>query len=278
MKKLFRWLNAPLVFVLLVFSIVSLESFKTYFFDREINAQANTAFEDLQNKDTRMEASTKESWQLKILPLDYTLPLGWAQKMLDVNKGRFRVYTYFQKEAGVYTMSAPTQDGSHFLVNSYLVGYKPFHVDNVMLPLYTISKRKRYQLDEKQYAGNLEVWQSSKEAYKRLNGDCEDHALLLADWLIALGYDARVTIGTMDGEGHAWVTLFKNGKAFLLESTKKSIRRSIKAYPLASLFRQYRPTFMFNREFFWAKNTHHLTTENYSKNNWRKVSQYSAIN
>ena len=60
-----------------------------------------------------------------------------------------------------------------------------------MTPLYTLAQRKRYQLDAKQYAGRSEVWQTSRQAFFYPRGDCEDHAIALADWLIEMGEDAR---------------------------------------------------------------------------------------
>ena len=90
------------------------------------------------------------------------------------------------------------------------------HVANPVLALYTVARRKRYQYDHITYPGRSEVWQSSQQAFYSAVGDCEDHAILLADWLIGLGYDARVAVGDYDGAGHAWVVLFAEGQEFLL--------------------------------------------------------------
>ena len=66
-----------------------------------------------------------------------------------------------------------------------------------------------------------EIWQNSRQAYLHTRGDCEDHAIILADWLIALGHDARVVLGNHRGGGHAWVVLFQDGREMILEATSK---------------------------------------------------------
>ena len=174
---------------------------------------------------------------------------------------------------GVINMSAPSLTGDHHLVNSYLEGYYPYFVENPMIPLYVLSKRKQYQLDADQYRGREEVWQTSREAFSFSRGDCEDHALILADWLIAIGEDARVVLGDYRGGGHAWVVLFKSGQEFLLEATKKDGVGRNRAYPLATLHTEYHPRIMFNRNEFWENNGSKYTTR-YSGSGWRLQSRY----
>jgi len=159
-----------------------------------------------------------------------------------------------------------------YFVNSYLIGFQPFKAKNNWLPLYTIAQRKTYQLDSVQY-GDKEVWQNSAQAYANLRGDCEDHAILLADWLIAEGIEARVVIGTYNGSGHAWVVSFVDGNTFLLEATKKRVGKSWNHYPLASLASGYQPEFMFDREFFWVNNGN-TQTSNYSGQQWVKTAKF----
>ena len=177
-------------------------------------------------------------------------------------------------EGKTYTMSAPGIDERQHLVNAYLVGYQPFETRNVMLPMYILSRRKSYVLDEMQYDGRTEVWQTSREAFFFSSGDCEDHAVALADWLIEMGEDARVVLGLHGSGGHAWVVLFKDGKEFILEATRKGGVARESAYPLASLYPSYQPEYMFNREHFWANTGTRLTTR-YSGNDWSMRSRYS---
>lgn len=215
-----------------------------------------------------------KGYELEVLPIHYTLS-NWAlhQTMMQQN-GVSQSVTYSIKDIGTYTMSSPAINGNHYLVNTYLEGYAPFAIDNVMVPLYILSQRKRYQLDASQYAGREEVWQSSRQAFYYPRGDCEDHAIVLADWLIENGHDARVVIGDVTrGGGHAWVVLFKHGKQYLLEATQKSGLSATKPYPLAVLYTDYHPQFMFNRDYFW-ENTGSKYTTQYDGSQWHRNSHY----
>ena len=88
-----------------------------------------------------------------------------------------------------------------------------------------------------------------------------------------MGEDARVVVGDMKGTGHAWVVLFRDGREYLLEATKKYGVSRNKPYPLAALYKDYHPEFMFNRDYFWVNNGTKYTTR-YSDNNWEKKSRY----
>lgn len=178
-------------------------------------------------------------------------------------------------KANVVTGSALGLDNKHHFSNSYLIGFAPFEADKMWIPLYTLSKKLTYQYDEKQYNGLLDVWQNSKQAFFNTRGDCEDHAIALSDWLIEMGFDARVAVGTYKSEGHAWVIVFKEGKEYLLEATEKSKSAVWTNYPLARLQSNYRPEYMFNREYFWVNSGSRYTTR-YSGNHWRKVSRYKG--
>ncbi|MDO9225978.1 MAG: hypothetical protein Q8M09_15350 [Pseudomonadota bacterium] len=106
-----------------------------------------------------------------------------------------------------------------------------------------------------------------------LRGDCEDHALALADWLIGLGKDARVVLGHGLGGGQAWVVVREGEKTFLLEATdKRRVRRW--AYPLAELHPEYQPESMFNRHLWW-ENSGGLTTD-YARDQWVPRAVYLA--
>ena len=170
---------------------------------------------------------------------------------------------------------APGMDLKFHISNSFLEGYAPFITDNLWMPLHVIADKKTYALDEIQFGGYKEVWQTSSQAYIYTRGDCEDHAIALADWLIELGQDARVVVGEHNGEGHAWVVLFKDDKEYLLESTQK--RNLKKVFPLAALEINYRPKMMFNRDDFWL-NTGSEFTSNYSSDRWVKQSRYIRKN
>lgn len=178
---------------------------------------------------------------------------------------------WIDSSKGISAMSAYGTDYKHHIANSYLVGIRPFAVDNDWLPLYLLAQRKTYQLDQKQY-NVIELWQNSAQAFKNLRGDCEDHAIALADWLISEGLDARVVLGTYKDGGHAWVVVFKDDQVYLLEATSKRLSNSWSHYPLAKLARNYKASFMFNRDSFWRANQ--KQTRNYDENNWKLVSTF----
>lgn len=219
-------------------------------------------------------------YSVDILPLSISRGDSEINKMLRA-RDKFNypiVYWYSRndEEALIYTMSASGVDGKQKLVNVYLEGYEPFPADNVMIPLLVLSQRKSYLLDSVHYFGRQDVWQSSRQAYLYSRGDCEDHALILADWLIAMGEDARVVVGTWDGEGHAWVSLMKDGQEYLLEATKKSGLGRNKPYPLASLHTNYVPEYMFNDRYFWV-NTGTKYTPRYAEIAWEKRSRFNYL-
>ncbi|WP_444911721.1 transglutaminase domain-containing protein [Microbulbifer sp. EKSA008] len=171
------------------------------------------------------------------------------------------------------TASARGLDQQHHFANSYLVGFKPFKTQQLWVPLYTLAMNKEYQYDHLQYAGLSDIWQTSRQAYYQKRGDCEDHAILLADWLIELGVDARVALGTHKGQGHAWVVAILNDQEYLLEATSKRRQTSWQAMPLAALAEGYDAEFQFNRHFFWAKKNP-TPTRQYRGNHWVKKSQF----
>ena len=181
------------------------------------------------------------------------------------------VYWKF-RQPDVVSATASAADKHHYFVNSYLIGYQPFKADAFWQPFYTVASRKVYQLDSRQY-GLKEIWQNSAQAYRNTRGDCEDHAILLADWLIETGIDARVVLGDYKGGGHAWVVAYMKGEAFLLEATSKRRHRSWNAYPKALLSRHYQPRVMFNRDSFWI-NTGSRDTRDYSGSHWQVASTF----
>lgn len=210
---------------------------------------------------------------LEILPIGLTKSEQAVKRMLARGAKTGGIYTYSYTGVGEYTMSAQNLEREQRLVNSYLEGFEPFKVDNVFLPMQILARRKTYQYDHEQYKGRTEVWQTSRQAFYYTRGDCEDHALALADWLIAMGEDARVVLGTVkDGGGHAWVVLFKDGQEYLLEATQKRGLRRLRSYPLAKLETRYQPEYMFNHEYFWTNKGSKYTTD-YRSSQWVQKSR-----
>lgn len=175
----------------------------------------------------------------------------------------------FERE--VVTTVAPGFDLRHHFANAFLVGYVPYRDVAPWVPLAALARSKAYAFDHDQFPGRMEIWQTSREAFYYPTGDCEDHAIALADWLIGLGHDARVVIGRMKGEGHAWVVLHDGGRTYLLEATNK---RPGQALPLASRLPEYQPEAMFNRDTYWVNAGSVLTTD-YRGPHWQPRSAFT---
>lgn len=186
-------------------------------------------------------------------------------------------YVWHNSAGGVFAFAARGVDKNYHFSNSYLTGFLPFTTDKIWVPLATLAQRKIYQYDHVRYGRNMQdIWQNSEQAYLNSHGDCEDHAIILADWLIGLGYDARVAIGQLPEGGHAWVVLFYNNKEYLLEATSKRRPRSLNDFKLAKLETDYRPKYMFNRDHFW-ENTGSVFTTRYSGGNWQKHAEFRRL-
>lgn len=185
--------------------------------------------------------------------------------------GRWAAFTW-QFGGRDVALVAPGLDARHHFAQAYLVGYLPHPGVEAWVPLATLARRKRYRFDHESHGG-AEVWQTSRQAWHLPEGDCEDHAIALADWLIGLGLDARVAVGTWRGGGHAWVVLFEGGRTYLLEATHK---RPSRAMPLAATMTDYRPTAMFDRERYWV-NTGPAQTTDYAGPAWQVRSRFERL-
>lgn len=191
---------------------------------------------------------------------------GQIQPLAEQLPEQRRWYAQGWRVGGVpVTTVAPGTDRKHHFVNSFLVGFVPMQNVPPWVPHHLIAKRKKYLLDKTQY-GVEEMWQTSREAMASPYGDCEDHAIALADWLIGIGKDARVVLGRARGEGHAWVVVVDRDTTWLLEATDKRRLRHW-SYPLAKLHTDYLPQEMFNRQHWW-RNTGGATV-NYVGSHWQ---------
>ena len=173
------------------------------------------------------------------------------------------------------TATAFGVDRRHHFVNAYLEGFRPFWTQQLWVPLYTIAHKLEYQRDVLQYPGLPDVWQSSQQAFYNTAETVKTTAIILADWLISMGYDARVVLGDLEGDGHAWVVVLHEGREFLLEATSKRKDMDWSVYPLAGLQTDYRPEHMFNRRFFWTNQGSKFTTR-YSGGQWLRQSRYES--
>ncbi len=259
--------------IFIIFLLYIAQEIRTALFESKINHQIEEAFKNTTDDYQKISASGN---YIEILRDGNK----FAEKQIHLH---FKNRSRNEMTAGVAywsfgnyppeTASAFGTDYLHHFVNHYLVGYAPFQTEYLWMPHYTISMRLKYQLDAQQYGGFKEVWQNSKEAFYNTRGDCEDHALALTDWLIEMGLDARVVLGSYKNDGHAWVVIFMKDDVFLLESTSKQKNNNWRHYPLARFESNYHPKYMFNRDFFWL-NTGSIYTTSYEGNNWVKKSRF----
>ena len=77
----------------------------------------------------------------------------------------------------------------------------------------------RYISDLKQF-GRQDHWMPPEEFERRRQGDCDDWALWTWRQLMHLGYPSRFVCGCAGryGAGHAWVTIERDGRTFIVES------------------------------------------------------------
>ena len=211
--------------------------------------------------------ATKGGWQFS------TTQLKQKITQLPANL-KHQFYTWSNQHNIEITGSATGVDLNPYFVNSYLVGYKPFDTKSIWQPLATLALRKTYVLDHVLYGPKFsEIWQNSRQAYAYTRGDCEDHAIILADWLIAMGHNARVVLGEYKNGGHAWVVLFKNNKEYILEATSKRRPRSLSDFKIAALATNYHPVYQFDRHRFWVNTGSSLTTR-YRDKKWQLRSTF----
>lgn len=233
------------------------------------------------------ETKKKVFKQTSIRDYDLKIPKSgivndlFTNNSASINKYKIAKYGYTisNQKNQIYAYVKPATSEKMYFANGYLNGFVPYEVDNMWVILKYLQTRLKYQLDEVGYNKRKEVWQTAKESYIKLRGDCEDHAILLADWLIGLGYDARVVAGKVKFRGqklsgHAWVVLFYEGKEYLLEATQKSKWNKL---PLASTFPNYFPKVMFNRTKLWI-NTGSTSTTKYSDKKWKNSGKFSPKN
>ncbi|PLY08371.1 MAG: hypothetical protein C0625_01935 [Arcobacter sp.] len=162
-------------------------------------------------------------------------------------------------------------DNSFHISNYFLEGFAPYKTSEIWTPLSVIASKKTYQYDQLGSLHKKEVWQKSSEAFSLPRGDCEDHAIIIADWLIENGEDARVVLGEFKNNGHAWVVLFKDNNEYIIEATQKT--NILKAFIPTTMALKYKPIAMFNQKHYWY-NIGNKNTTNYHSKNWIKKSLY----
>lgn len=197
--------------------------------------------------------------------------LGSRMEDIAVER-RSGIYSWVTPSNTVFARSAESVRGDFHFLPGYLVGWKPFETEHAWQSWYAVSQRITYAYDHVLF-GRGDVWQTGPEVWRMQKGDCEDHALLLADWLIQQGEDARVVLGYYKNEYHAWVVIIRGNRTYLLEGTRRFGRNALRSYPLASTKPWYRPDSMFNRDTLWINEGTSLTTD-YLSDQWRVAGRF----
>jgi predicted transglutaminase-like cysteine proteinase len=202
----------------------------------------------------------------------------------------------------IYSMLAPGMDGRYRYVNEFLEGYKPpkkFLNDQsrraeLMSIWQTVTAGCRYTTDlgSIQYNGAAkparEIWQTARETEMLGRGDCEDSAILLTDWLLSRGFEARVALGLFlgpGGGGHAWVVVRLDNTEYLLEPTEGAtgIPRLL---TISEAGPRYAPVLLFDRDSFYIRPQPTRWDGSYwSESTWKrmdpkageKVGQYDTV-
>jgi predicted transglutaminase-like cysteine proteinase len=180
---------------------------------------------------------------------------------------------------GAYELLAFKVGGKVCRATELLTGWAPptripksrSKVDEMLLIWKAVLDRVRYSKDLQGLHGNLDTWQLADETWRYKNGDCEDSSILLADWLIGRGFDARVVIGTTDKrEGHAWCVVNLEGTTYLLETTDAN--PDIRNLPYAAaLARHYLPRFQFNRRSVFFRRDESPAPRYWSSKSWLQI-------
>lgn len=197
---------------------------------------------------------------------------GTTGLIMECDKCR-RPYGYLQQDLR----------GRYRYINQFLTGFQPpAHFPEDISPRAEMTAMWKAVLSHCRYAedahgvgGPRDQWQLPAETHAYANGDCEDTAILLADWLIARGFDARVALGFMKDDqgnngGHAWVVCRIDGIDFLLESTEQ-VQPDAKPQTVASIGRYYSPSVLFDRGTIYFRKNGGWTPDYWSSREWYPV-------
>lgn len=175
-----------------------------------------------------------------------------------------------------------SDDKGHFrYVNEYLTGWSPsctFDDEGEKLhQLYTIwnavVRDCTYQTDATELNPNRDSWQTALQTITLGHGDCEDSSLLLADWLIARGFQVRVALGRYGDLGqHAWCVVKLEGVDYLLESTEGPPDPSKPPY-VSDVGSRYVPETLFDKDSLYvrAKPGSRFDGDYWSPKTWLRV-------
>ena len=267
LKKLWDWFR-QVFFLAMVF--VALEEFGRRKPDLGFGSKARSINSKIDNllKQTELPVSTNpREGNMRLIDDNSVVRTSLIRTRLGKKAGK-GYYTWRRRNQVVGTIGMGLDRQLHFS-NAFFIGFSPFPVANPWLAHLALSRQVKYSYDKDQFGAN-DLWLTSAEVFQLRRGDCEDQSMLLADWLISMGYDARVVSGRRDRGGHAWVVLFEEDKVYLLEAVQKRPRRTP---PLAQLATNFHPRYMFNNEFIWHNTGGELNLD-YNSVKWMKTARF----
>jgi hypothetical protein len=123
----------------------------------------------------------------------------------------------------------------------------------------------------------MDIWNRAEKTWRTRSGDCEDHAILLTDFLITQGFNARVAVGLWKKEGHAWVVVNHRGREYLLEQIGNLSPR----FPprVETYSKDYEPYYSFDRDaIYYPIEFNKKATTYFSETKWRKTLKQNIKN
>jgi hypothetical protein len=187
-----------------------------------------------------------------------------------------------------FSLLVADNQGDYHYVNDFLVGYQPparfpageSKLDEVLRIWRGVYRACEYKSDsrgDKQL--QRDAWQTGPETLMRGEGDCDDTSVLLADWLIARGFEARVALGEAHGEGHAWVVVLVEGNTYLLESTSEPPPLASDIGSTTSFNGLYKPDILFDRNacYYWRDKSK-VFQGDYFSGVWKRLPQGQGAN
>ncbi len=176
-----------------------------------------------------------------------------------------------------YNLIAVDSKGLWRRANHFLIGFdeidpgENLDPEKRVLHLWRqVTQICRYRRDTERIGG-ADSWEFPSQTALHGSGDCEDSSLLLADLLIANGFDARVVLGRHQGEGHAWCVVRIGKRVFLLESTNPHAAKARLLPHLEDVALEYEPAYMFDREHLYFKDFEGWTSNYWSSKVWTAV-------
>ena len=183
----------------------------------------------------------------------------WTQDDLDkktvskTNKGRL-----WKQKQELFAASEPSGEGRHYFVQGYFGNIKPFETSPLL-----IWKHVHQTISLQDNEAHIGV-QTSAETYTKQAGTVQEVSILLADWISATGFDARVVEGHRDGSYHTWVSILDGTTTYIIDVEESPQDR----ISLSTKTERYQARRGYNAEFLWI----------YSAEGWHQISRFIETN